>query len=241
MAVQIVRDWVVRFNTEGRDVPLNRKMVGARSILDDSQRQGLRRMVEDDPIPAVHGVVRWRLIDLAWPIFKSMLSRELRNMGTRQALGKAAPSRARRGSRCGFQKRMARFQRQSRANAVKKLRRMSTRPSRRSLPSSQATASAKARCISNPMIRRPFPLTGSSIRRELAAEATERFRQAKPGGICGGRNTTSTDPRSQRIREGREGRPWNELGALSPFLSTACPASWSRRRASRWPHHNAVH
>jgi len=60
-------------------------------------------------------------------------------------------------------------------------------------------------------------LTGSSIRRELAAEATERFRQAKPVGICGGRNTTSTDPRSQRIREGREGRPWNELGALSPF------------------------
>jgi len=152
VAVQIVRDWVVRFNTEGRDVPLNRKMVGARSILDDSQRQGLRRMVEDDPIPAVHGVVRWRLIDLAWPIFKSTLSRELRNMGTRQALGKAAPSRARRGSRCGFQKRMARFQRQSRANAVKKLRRMSTRPSGRSLPSSQATASAKAQCISNPMI-----------------------------------------------------------------------------------------
>ena len=27
--------------------------------------QALRQAVEDGPIPAVHGVVRWRLIDLA--------------------------------------------------------------------------------------------------------------------------------------------------------------------------------
>jgi hypothetical protein len=31
-------------------------------VLDDHQRQALRQVVEDGPIPAIHGVVRWRLI-----------------------------------------------------------------------------------------------------------------------------------------------------------------------------------
>src|SRR6202044_1566227 len=43
------------------------------------------------------------------------------------------------------------------AKASRRGRRMSTRPSRLSLPSSQATASAKARWISSPMIRMPAP------------------------------------------------------------------------------------
>ena len=71
---------------------MNGKAPGAPSILDDSQRQVLRRAVEDGPIPAVHGVVRWRLIDLARWLFeefrleisKQTLSRELRNMGFRK-------------------------------------------------------------------------------------------------------------------------------------------------------------
>jgi hypothetical protein len=49
-------------------------------------------MVESGPISAVHGVVRWRLIDLAQWIFeefritiaKQTLSRELRAMGYRK-------------------------------------------------------------------------------------------------------------------------------------------------------------
>ena len=89
--VPIVRDWVVRFNAKGPDGLLNGKAPGAPSIL-DSQRQVLRRAVEDGPIPAVHGVVRWRLIDLARWLFeefrleisKQTLSRELRNMGFRK-------------------------------------------------------------------------------------------------------------------------------------------------------------
>jgi transposase len=108
VGLQIVRDWVLRFNAEGSDGLLNGKAPGAPRILDDSQRQALRQIVEAGPIPAVHGVVRWRLIDLAWwlleefrvSISKPTLSRELRNMGTRQTLGKAAPSRARRRGRC---------------------------------------------------------------------------------------------------------------------------------------------
>jgi hypothetical protein len=52
-------------------------------------------MLESGPTPAVHGVVRWRLIDLAQWIFeesritiaKQTLSRELRSMGVASAVG----------------------------------------------------------------------------------------------------------------------------------------------------------
>ena len=88
-----VRDWVLRFNAEGPDGLLNGKAPGVPSILDDNQRRALRQIVENGPIPAVHGVVRWRLIDLAqWAfeefrvsISKQTLSRELRNMGFRKS------------------------------------------------------------------------------------------------------------------------------------------------------------
>jgi transposase len=92
VGLQIVRDWVLRFNAEGPDALLNGKAPGVPSILDGRQREALRRIVEDGPIPAVHGVVRWRLIDLARWLFeefrvsisKHTLSRELRNMGFRK-------------------------------------------------------------------------------------------------------------------------------------------------------------
>ena len=49
-------------------------------------------MIESGPMPAVHGVVRWRLIDLCQWLFeefritvaKQTLSRELRGMGYRK-------------------------------------------------------------------------------------------------------------------------------------------------------------
>ena len=92
VGVQIVRDWVVRFNAKGPDGLLTGKAPGAPSILDERQRQALRQVVEDGPIPALHGVVRWRLIDLAQWLFeefrvsisKPTLSRELRHMGFRK-------------------------------------------------------------------------------------------------------------------------------------------------------------
>src|SRR5580692_12795151 len=70
VGVQIVRDWVVRFNAKGPDGLLTGKAPGAPSILDERQRQALRQVVEDGPIPALHGVVRWRLIDLAQWLFE---------------------------------------------------------------------------------------------------------------------------------------------------------------------------
>ena len=92
VGLQIIRDWVLRFNACGPEGLLDRKPPGQPSKLNNGQRQAIARMVESGPIPAVHGVVRWRLIDLAQWIFeefritiaKQTLSRELRAMGYRK-------------------------------------------------------------------------------------------------------------------------------------------------------------
>ncbi|WP_162302006.1 helix-turn-helix domain-containing protein [Croceibacterium ferulae] len=92
VTLQIVRDWVLRFNAEGPNGLGNRKARGRASILNDQQRARLDVQVETGPIPAAHGVVRWRLIDLAqwvWDEFglsvtRHRLSRELRAMGYRK-------------------------------------------------------------------------------------------------------------------------------------------------------------
>ena len=48
---------------------MNGKAPGNASLLNEQQRQALHRIVESGPLPAVHGVVRWRLIDLAQWVF----------------------------------------------------------------------------------------------------------------------------------------------------------------------------
>ena len=92
VGLQTVRDWVLRFNAKGPDGLIDGKAPGQPPKLNATQRQALARIVESGPIPAVHGVVRWRLIDLAqwvWDEFKitiakQTLSRELRAMGFRR-------------------------------------------------------------------------------------------------------------------------------------------------------------
>jgi transposase len=92
VGLQIIRDWVMRFNARGPDGLLDGKSPGQPSKLNDVQRQAVVRMIESGPISAIHGVVRWRLIDLAQWIFeefritiaKPTLSRELRAMGYRK-------------------------------------------------------------------------------------------------------------------------------------------------------------
>ena len=64
VTLQIVRDWVLRFNADGPDGLLDRKPPGAPPRLSSAHRAALARIVEEGPIPAVHGVVRWRIIDL---------------------------------------------------------------------------------------------------------------------------------------------------------------------------------
>ena len=70
VGLQIIRDWVLHFNERGPDGLLNGKSPGQPSKLNDVQRQAIARMIESGPIPAVHGVVRWRLIDLTQWIFE---------------------------------------------------------------------------------------------------------------------------------------------------------------------------
>ncbi len=92
VTLQIVRDWVLRFNEGGPEGLATRKAPGRASILNDEQRARLAGQVEAGPIPAAHGVVRWRLADLAqwiWDEFglsvtRYTLGRELRAMGYRK-------------------------------------------------------------------------------------------------------------------------------------------------------------
>ena len=92
VGLQIVRDWVVRFNAHGSDGLIDRKAPGPSPRLNPAQRSALADVVEAGPIAAVHGVVRWRLIDLVqwvWDEFRisaspQTLSRELRAMAYRK-------------------------------------------------------------------------------------------------------------------------------------------------------------
>jgi transposase len=64
VTLQIVRDWVLRFNAEGPEGLHDRKAPGLTPLLTDAHRQALVAQIDQGPIPAIHGVVRWRLIDL---------------------------------------------------------------------------------------------------------------------------------------------------------------------------------
>jgi transposase len=92
VGLQTIRDWVLRFNAKGPDGLVDGKSTGHPSLLNDEQRRALVAMVEAGPNPAIHEVVRWRLIDLAQWVFdeyglsvtKQILSRELRALGYRK-------------------------------------------------------------------------------------------------------------------------------------------------------------
>ena len=92
VTLQIVRDWVMKFNTHGPSGLIAGKAPGQTPRLTSEHRAALARMVEDGPIPAVHGVVRWRLVDLCQQIFEAFhvvvstqtMSRELRAMDYRK-------------------------------------------------------------------------------------------------------------------------------------------------------------
>ncbi len=92
VTLQVVRDWVVKFNAAGPDGLIDRKAPGQPSRLNERHRAALAAMVEAGPIPSVHGVVRWRIVDLCqwvWEEFRvsiarQTLSRELRKMGYRK-------------------------------------------------------------------------------------------------------------------------------------------------------------
>ena len=92
VGLQIIRDWVVRFNDEGPEGLIDRKAPGSPAKLNDAQRLALAEIVDTGPVPAVHGVVRWRLKDLAQWLYEEFavtldettVGRELKAMGFRK-------------------------------------------------------------------------------------------------------------------------------------------------------------
>ena len=68
------------------------KRRGSLPLLKDEHRAALARIVEGGPTPAIHGVVRWRIVDLCQWLFEEFrislsettVSRELRAMGYRK-------------------------------------------------------------------------------------------------------------------------------------------------------------
>ena len=91
VGLQVVRDWVLRFNGEGPSGLIDRKAPGKSALLTEEHRSALAQAVEAGPTPWRDGVVRWRLVDLAaWlreefgiTASRQTLGRELRRMGYR--------------------------------------------------------------------------------------------------------------------------------------------------------------
>jgi transposase len=126
VTLQAVRDWVLRFNAHGPEGLIDRKAPGQPSRLNDEQRAALVAMVENGPIAAVHGVVRWRIIDLRqllWDdhqvsVSKQTLSRELRAMGYRKLSARPRHHAQAAGAVEAFKKTGLRQWRRSRADAA---------------------------------------------------------------------------------------------------------------------------
>ncbi len=89
VTLQIVRDWVIRFNADGPDGLKNCWSSGPEPKVIAEHRKALAEWVERGPIPAIHGVVRWRRCDLAQDLHEefgvsvdeSTVGRALREMG----------------------------------------------------------------------------------------------------------------------------------------------------------------
>jgi len=67
---QTLRDWVIRFNAEGPEGLINKPSPGAPSKLSKKHKAFLARIVDEGPIPAIHGVVRWRACDLIMLLYE---------------------------------------------------------------------------------------------------------------------------------------------------------------------------
>ena len=86
---QTLRDWVIRFNEHGPDGLTNIASPGVPPKLGVGHRAFLGRLVEEGPIPAIHGVVRWRACDLIALLHEEFgisvsddtIYRTLKNMG----------------------------------------------------------------------------------------------------------------------------------------------------------------
>jgi len=92
VTLQIVRDWVLKFNADGPEGLITQKAPGQPCLLNDGHRKALLERIDTGPDPDLDGVVRWRIVDLcqwisdsfAIHVSKQTLSRELRILGYRR-------------------------------------------------------------------------------------------------------------------------------------------------------------
>src|SRR5215470_987660 len=75
VGLQIIRDWVLRFNARGPDGLLDGKSTGQPSKLNDTQRQAIAGLID---------LAQWIFEEFRITIAKQTLSRELRAMGYRK-------------------------------------------------------------------------------------------------------------------------------------------------------------
>ena len=89
VGLQIIRDWVLRFNARDRTGWSMGSHRAAPSKLNADHRRALAEVVEAGPVPAVDGIVRWRRKDLArWlletfaiSLDETTVGRELKALG----------------------------------------------------------------------------------------------------------------------------------------------------------------
>jgi transposase len=183
VGLQIVRDWVLHFNARGPEGLLNGKSPGHPPKLNDTQRQAIAGMIESGPIPAVHGVVRWRLIDLAQWIFeefritiaKQTLSRELRAMGYRKLSARPHHHAQAEGAIEDFKKVFPRAWRQLRARtrltATRSKSGSPTRPALARRTRSPAAGPSAAPAPARHVTSEPLPPTSSARSAQNRARA----------------------------------------------------------------------
>ena len=61
---------MIRFNEQGPDGLINIPSPGVPPKLNSRHKAFLARIVEEGPIPAIHGVVRWRACDLIMRLYE---------------------------------------------------------------------------------------------------------------------------------------------------------------------------
>ncbi len=115
VGLQVIRDWVLRFNAYGPDGLVDRKAPGQPSLLKDEHRAALARIIEQGPTPSIHGVARWRIVDLCQWLFEEFrlavaeqtMSRELHKMRYRKLSARPRHPGQKAETIAAFKKRMA--------------------------------------------------------------------------------------------------------------------------------------